>query len=186
MVKIVFILLVALVLNSCGPDAPPDTPEDKAADAAPTPQMAGGETIVNDVAGIEFTIPKGWKAPKSDDGDGEFFLVSPDESLSVTFFVPDDENYEQATKDVVDDLAKFVKKVKITEQGQESTVNGLKTLSIAGSGVDADNETRRVEWDLTIIDAKKPVFVVSLATPENFPKNAPAYETLVQSVKPAN
>ena len=175
--------LTMMALGACRPVSPAETPvtEPEVAEVKPV----GATTFVHDAGGIQFTAPQGWKSPNADnDGDEVVTLVSPDEQLEVSFYVTGDESFAEAQKDIVDELGKYIKNAKIREkEARESTLNGLKTVSIPGSGTDAE-DGKPVEWDLTIIEAKKPVFVISVAAPETFAKHAAAYETLVQSIKP--
>ena len=172
-----------LCLTACEKDKP-DANANNQEDTREAKPMATPITFVHDEGGIEFTAPKGWKSPNTDkDGDEVIALESPDEQLEVTFYVPDDESVEEASQGIVEDLAKYIKNAKVTQSGRESAINGLKTLTIAGTGVDADDDDK-VDWVLTIIEAKKPLFVVSLATQGAYAKNDAAYQMLIQSIKP--
>lgn len=175
-----------LTLAACRPVAPtnPET-NSNVPEIAATPQPVGAETFVHEAGGIQFTAPKGWKSPNNDDdSDDVITLTSPDEAVEVTFYVSSDDDFAEAQKDIVEELGRYIKNAKIREkETRESVVNGLKTVSIPGSGTDAE-DNKPVEWDLTIIAAKRPVFVVSIASPDKFAPHAAAYETLVQSIKP--
>ncbi len=138
----------------------------------------GGTVYTHQEGGIQFASPAGWKEKQ----DGQYMtLLSPDEELEVDFFVPPNDDFEQATKDVLNDLDKYLKNAKITGEGTEGTHNGMKTYSVQGTG---DYEGKPNVWDLTILGAKKPVFVLSIATPENFPKYKDDYTALINSIKP--
>ncbi|MDQ3907605.1 MAG: hypothetical protein M3268_04595, partial [Acidobacteriota bacterium] len=57
----------------------------------------GGTVYTHQEGGIQFTSPAGWKEKQ----DGQYMtLLSPDEELEVDFFVPKDDDFEKATKDV--------------------------------------------------------------------------------------
>jgi predicted Zn-dependent protease len=153
-------------------------------DPTPTKPIETPQTFVHEEGGIEFTAPKGWKTPNDGGGNDEAItLNSPDEQLEITFFAPDDGDVEASAKDLVEDLGKYIKNGKVTQTKQESSINGLKTATIAGTGEDADDNDK-VDWTLTIIEAKKPVFVVSVATQGTYAKNDAAYQSLVQSIRP--
>ena len=175
--------ITMVALGACRPVSPVETPVTEPGVAEVKP--IGATIFVHDAGGIQFTAPQGWKSPNADNDEDEVVtLVSPDEQLEVSFYVTGDESFAEAQKDIVDELGAYIKNAKIRQkEARESTLNGLKTVSIPGSGTDAE-DGKPVEWDLTIIEAKKPVFVISVAAPENFAKHAAAYETLVQSIKP--
>jgi predicted Zn-dependent protease len=139
---------------------------------------SGGTTYTHQEGGIQFTSPAGWK--EKNEGD-TVILSTPDDELEVYFYIPKDNDYDSATKDVADDLERYVKNIKITRQGEEGTLNGLKTYSVSGTG---ESDGEQVVWDLTVVGGKKPVYVVSTATPANFPKHESAYNSLITSIKP--
>lgn len=177
--------LTLVSATACRTSQPGAADNDNAPEVTATPQPVGAETFVHETGGIQFTAPQGWKSPNTDDdSDDVVTLTSPDEAVEVTFYVSSDDNFEQSQKDIVEELGRYIKNAKIREkETRETTINGLKAISIPGSGTDAE-DNKPVEWDLTIIDAKKPVFVVSIASPDKFAPHAAAYETLVQSIKP--
>lgn len=173
-------------MAACEKDAPDANDNQANANAEDTTETKPLDTplvFVHDDGGIEFTAPKGWKSPNNDkDGDEVITLTSPDEQLEVTFYVPEDESQEEASQGIVEELAKYIKNAKVTQKEQESVINGLKAVTVAGNGVAADDD--KVDWVLTIIQAKKPVFIVSVATQGKYAKNDAAYQMLIQSIKP--
>ncbi len=182
------LLLIGLLgLAACekdAPDADDNQANANAEDTTETKPLDTPLTFVHDDGGIEFTAPKGWKSPNKDkSGDEVITLTSPDEQLEVTFYVPEEESQEEALQGIVEELGKYIKNAKVTQKEQESTINGLKAVTVAGNGVDADDDDK-VDWVLTIIQAKKPVFVVSVATQGKYAKNDAAYQMLIQSIKP--
>lgn len=184
----VLVLSVVLCLAACEKDAPDANDNaanaNAAEDTTETKPLDAPLMFVHDDGGIEFTAPKGWKSPNKDkDGDEVITLTSPDEQLEVTFYVPEEESQEEASQGIVEELAKYIKNAKVTQKEQESTINGLKAVTVSGNGVDADDDDK-VDWVLTIIEAKKPVFVVSIATQGKYAKNDAAYQMLIQSIKP--
>ena len=179
------LLLLLSGFSACRKNAEPEANQNaNIAENTAEPKPVSDTVFVHDEGGIQFTAPKGWKSPNGDkDSDNVITLTSPDEQLEVTFYIPDEESQEEASQGIVEELAKYIKNAKVAQKEQESTINGLKTVSVAGSGEDVDDGDK-VDWDLTIIQAKKPVFVVSIATPAQYAKNDAAYQMLIQSIKP--
>ncbi|MDQ4123557.1 MAG: hypothetical protein M3209_19135 [Acidobacteriota bacterium] len=144
---------------------------------AQTKVAKAAETYKHNEGGVQFTVPKGWLIEE----DGNLLTVStPDEELSMFFYIPDDDDFETAIKDVADSLDEYIKNVKFTEKGKESTHNGMRTYEINGTG---EYEGSSVLWDLTVIAAKKPLFVVTIAAPDKLEKHAAEYEALAKSLK---
>lgn len=134
-------------------------------------------TYTHEEGGVQFTIPKGWHIEE----DGDLLTVStPDEELSMFFYIPEDGDFDKAIEDVADSLDEYIKNVKFTEKGKQSTHNGMKTYELNGTG---EYEGQKVLWDLTVLGAKKPLFVVTVASPDKLAKHAAQYEALAKSVK---
>ncbi len=135
------------------------------------------ETFKHEDGGVQFTVPKGWHIEE----DGDLLTVStPDEELSMFFYIPEDEDFNAAIDGVADALDEYIKNIKFTEKGKQSTHNGMKSYEINGTG---EYEGQKVVWDLTVLAAKKPLFVVSVGAPDKMPKHAAEYEALVKSLK---
>jgi predicted Zn-dependent protease len=135
------------------------------------------ELYKHEEGGVQFTIPKGWHVEE----DGDLLTVStPDEELSMFFYIPEDDDFDAAIKGVADALDEYIKNIKFTEEGKQSTHNGMKSYEINGTG---EYEGQKVVWDLTVLAAKKPLFVVTVAAPDKLAKHAAQYETLAKSVK---
>ena len=78
------------------------------------------------------------------------------------------------------DLDKLIKNPKIEQKAQEGEVNGLKTVSMNGTG---ELEGKPVAWDLSIVGSKKPLLIISIGTTESIEKHGKEYSTMVNSIK---
>ena len=88
-------------------------------------------------AGVQFELPKGWKA----NPDGEVITVATaDDSLQMVFWVPDENTFDAAVKDLDKEIGKTIKNVKITDKGTSDTHNGMPHFSTGGTG-DVDGTT---------------------------------------------
>jgi hypothetical protein len=140
---------------------------------------AGGQVIKIDEAGIQMTVPAGFKFSK----DGEDTVVkTDDEGVEVRFTVPKDGDYGKAITDAAEELDSYLKDVKIDDKGSKTDVNGMDATEMNGSAKDKAGET--VMWDLTVINApKKPVLANIYAEKPSLDKHAAEVKTFLKSVK---
>ena len=128
-------------------------------------------------AGVQFELPKGWKAKP----DGEVITVSTaDESLQMVFWVPDENTFDAAVKDLDKEISKTIKNVKITDKGSSDTHNGMPHFSTGGTG-DVDGTT--IEWSVDVLSAKKVVIILTFAAPGVAEKHADEAVQFINSIK---
>ena len=154
--------------------ASPVTPATKA--DAPA---ADGQVIKIEEAGIQITVPKGFKFSK----DGEDTVVqSEDDGVDVRFSVPKDGDYEKLMADAGAEIDNYLKNVKMdSKEGQKRDVNGMEGTSLSGT---ATNDGADVVWNLTIVKApKKPVLVNIYADKSSLEKYATQTKSLLDSLK---
>jgi hypothetical protein len=135
------------------------------------------ETFTHKDAGVQFHLPKGWKAKP----DGEVITVSsPDGSLQVVFWVPDEDTFDAAVKDLDKELAKTIKNIKTTGKPSQDTHNGMAHYGETGTG---DVEGTTIAWSVDVLGAQKPLIILTFAAPNLFEKYADDYAKLVNSIK---
>ena len=128
-------------------------------------------------AGIQFELPKGWKAKP----DGAVLTVSTaDDSVQMVFWVPDEDTFDAAVKNLENEMGKTVKNVKVTSKGKEDTHNGMAHYGESGTG-EVDGTT--IEWSVDVLAAKKPVIILTFAAPNLFEKHATEFLKLIESIK---
>jgi predicted Zn-dependent protease len=128
-------------------------------------------------AGIQFELPKGWKAKP----DGEVITVSTaDDSLQMVFWVPDEDTFDAAVKDLDKELEKTIKNVKTTDKGTEDTHNGMPHFSEGGTG-EVNGTT--IEWSVDVLAAKKVVIILTFAAPGVAEKHAEEAAKFINSIK---
>jgi hypothetical protein len=136
-----------------------------------------GETFTHNAAGVQFQLPKGWKAKP----DGEVITVSSaDDAFQVVFWVPDEDTFEAAVKELDKELGKTIKNLKTTGKPTQDTHNGMAHYGENGTGV-VDGAT--IEWSVDVLGAKKPLIILTFAAPNLMAKHADNYVKLVQSIK---
>lgn len=131
-------------------------------------------------AGVQFQLPKGWKAKP----DGEVITASSaDDALQVVFWVPDENTFDAAVKELDKELSKTIKNMKTEGKPSEDTLNGMAHYGETGTG-EVNGTT--IVWSVDVLGAKKPLMVLTFAAPQLFEKNANAYEKLLASIKKTN
>ncbi|HYH85596.1 MAG TPA: hypothetical protein VEX60_08935 [Pyrinomonadaceae bacterium] len=154
-----------------------NTANTAATPAASSQAASGGEVFTHKEGGITFEIPNGWKA----EPDGDQLTVSPpDGSIGVVFWVTKEEDFEAAANALGEEMGKQIKNLKLDGDTKEDTHNGMPHASVSGSG---QMEGENVVFSADLLQAKKPVIVLTFASPENFKKHEGAYMKLVNSIK---
>ena len=128
-------------------------------------------------AGVQFEVPKGWKAKP----DGEVITVSTaDDSLQMVFWVPEENTFEAAVKDLDNELGKTIKNIKTTDKGTSDTHNGMPHFSTGGTG-QVGGAT--IEWSVDVLAAKKIVIILTFAAPGVVEKHADEALKFINSIK---
>ena len=144
--------------------------------AAPAAQ-GEGKTFTHEAGGITFTLPAGWKA----EPDGEQLTASPEGGgISISFWVTEEDDFEAASEAVGEELGKMLKNIKLDEDKKEDTHNGMPHASFTGSG---QIEGHDVLFSADLLQAKKPVIVLTFGVADQIQKHAAAYSQLVKSIK---
>lgn len=154
----------------------PTTTNSSASSSSPSE----GEVFTHQEGGIQFTAPANWQSKKEEE---TMTLLAPHNALSVVFWVPKGDDFNKAVEDLDKQLASVIKNSKVTSPGQETTHNGMDAYTASGTG-EVDNE--QIVWEVDILKAKKPVFVVSFAAPAQFTQHADEYKQLLASIKRVN
>ncbi len=136
-----------------------------------------GEVFTHKEAGVQFQLPKGWKAKP----DGEVITVSTaDDSLQMVFWVPDEDTFDAAVKDIDKELDKTIKNIKTTDKGTSDTHNGMPHFSTGGTG---DVDGTRIEWSVDVLAAKKIVIILTFAAPGIAQKHDAEALQFINSIK---
>ena len=142
-----------------------------------SPAVQAGDVFTHSDAGVQFQLPKGWKAKL----DGEVITVSSaDDALQVVFWVPDENTFDAAVKELDKELSKTIKNMKSEGKPSQDTLNGMPHYGETGTG-DVNGAT--IVWSVDVLGAKKPLMILTFAAPNLFEKNADAYEKLLNSIK---
>lgn len=137
-----------------------------------------GETFTHSDAGVQFTLPAGWKTKS----EGETLTATSEhEAISVVLWVPQGDDFDKAKNDLKQQLNQVIKNLQVTTPGQEGTHNGMRAYTAAGTG---EVNGQKIIWEVDMLQAKKPFFVVTFAAPQMFKMHQGAYQQLLGSLRP--
>jgi hypothetical protein len=153
-------------------DQPARTDPNKSPDSAPDSNV-----FTHKEGGIKFEVPNGWKATPNGDN---MTVASADGGLQVVFWVPEENSFEDAVKDLDKEISKTIKNVKTVGKPTTDTHNGMPHYGESGTG-DVNGAT--IAWSVDVLSAKKPVMILSFAAPNLYQKNSADYERLINSIK---
>ncbi|HVF67082.1 MAG TPA: hypothetical protein VM914_05445 [Pyrinomonadaceae bacterium] len=130
-------------------------------------------------SGITFDVPDGWKA----EPDGEQLTVSSaDDSVALVFWVPAESSFDAAVEALDAELAKTIQKMKADGEVKVDTHNGMRHAGQSGTG---EIEGKNVLWSVDMLQAKKPVIILTFAAPEQIEKHAGDFAKLIKSIRKA-
>jgi hypothetical protein len=145
--------------------------------AAPAAAQGEAKTFTHEEGGITFTLPAGWKA----EPDGAQITASPEGGgISISFWVTEEDDFEAASEAVGTELGKMLKNIKFDGEPKEDTHNGMPHASFSGTG---QIEGQDVLFSADLLQAKKPVIVLTFGVADQIQKHAAAYTQLVKSIK---
>jgi predicted Zn-dependent protease len=153
-------------------------PAARTADAAHAAVIQSeGKTFTHAGAGVTFDLPAGWTA----EPDGEQLTVSPaDESFAIVFWVTEEADFDAAAKALGEELAKQIQNLKLDGEPKSDTHNGMDHAAVTGSG---QVDGKDIVFSADILEAKKPLIVLTLGSLENLQKHSADYSKLVKSIK---
>lgn len=154
-------------------------PAARNADAAPQAAAAQSESksFTHEGAGVTFDIPAGWTA----EPDGEQLTVAPaDESIALVFWVTEEDDFDAAAKALGEELAKQIQNLKLDGEPKADTHNGMAHAAVSGSG---QIDGKDVIFSADILEARKPLIVLTFGSVESLQKHSGDYSKLVKSIK---
>ena len=164
--------------TSSSPASTPATTNSSAKPESTTSSSSSeGQTFTHQEGGIQFTLPAGWKAEPNGD---QMTLSTADSSLKVIIFVATEDNLKAATAALDTELGKVIKNVKPSGEARETSVGGMQAVSQSGTGEVNGTE---IQWAVDLIQAKRPVIVLSFAAPGVWEQHQADYRQLAKSIR---
>lgn len=184
-------LWAALILACSGggdkPTTSTNTTDEKAAPAKTEATKTGttkssesaldSNVFTHNEGGVQFEVPGGWKTEPNGDN---MTVSSADGGLQVVFWVPEENSFEDAVKDLDKEIGKTIKHIKTVGKPTQDTHNGMSHFGESGTG-EVDGTT--IAWSVDVLSARKPVIILSFAAPNLYEKNSADYEKLINSIK---
>lgn len=147
----------------------------------PMQDEGSGEVVKHTDAKAQFTIPSGWNGKAAED---RYIVASPDDRLEVFFYVPADGSFDKGIDTVVAEMKKYLTNMKANGDAKKVSLNGMKVTELQGTG---GYEGTTVVWAIDAVQSPGyPLFVVTVADPNDFNKNKDGYSALINSIKPTN
>jgi hypothetical protein len=98
----------------------------------------------------------------------------------MVFWVPAEDTFEAAVKDLDKELDKTIKNVKTTDKGTSDKHNGMAHYSQGGTG-EVNGVT--IEWSVDVLAARKVVIILTFAAPGIAEKHADEAVQFISSIK---
>lgn len=145
---------------------------------SPTAAKSEDHIYILKKAGIQFEVPKGWKAVTDMYGDLKVSPASKGSGISATFIVPEEGELEK----VLTDLRNSLKEddLKLSGERKNETLNGMTNIVESGTG---DLDGSLVQWSINVITADKPVVIFSMATVKALDDYVDDYTKLMKSIR---
>jgi hypothetical protein len=152
--------------------------------AGPRVSMQTGGSAQPDIraitsAGLQYELPKGWKAENQENGN--VFLTFEDGAANVTFVL--EENYPGVVEGMKGGLKEKLTDMKFDGAAREDTHNGMKHISESGTGMMGGV---KVTWSIDVLKATKHVTVLTFGVEEVLQKHSDEYEKFINSLKKSN
>jgi hypothetical protein len=140
--------------------------------------MSGFAEIRKDKrAGIQYDIPSWWAWEEREEG---VILATKDGALVVMVWTPRGETIQEAVSMLDEELAKVIKNAKPNGKPQNGSLNGMQTISIAGTGRIGG---ARAEYSVIVLDAKRPVIVMAFGETGKYEKHDDALLGFVKTIR---
>jgi hypothetical protein len=127
-------------------------------------------------AGLQFELPKGWKAETQ--ANGNVFVTLEDGAANITFVTEDD--YAGVIQGMKNGLKQQLTELKSDGAAKEDTHNGMTHVSESGSGL---MKTVKITWSIDVLKADKNVTMLTFGIEDVLKRHSDEYEKFVRSLK---
>jgi hypothetical protein len=150
----------------------------KKPDAKPVADVndADNNIFTHEKAGIRFAKPEGWNHKA--DGD-TITLFSPDHAVSIVITVAKKSNLKDAINEIDSELSNVMTDIETNSQAQKTDVNGMDAVTLSGTG---KIQGTPVTWAVDLLDAKRPVFVITFGKQSEWGNHQDEYVEFAKSV----
>lgn len=127
-------------------------------------------------AGLQFELPKGWKAETQ--ANGNVFVTMEDGAANITFVIEND--YAGVIEGMKNGLKEQLTDLKSNGAAKEDTHNGMSHLSESGSGL---MKALKITWSIDVLKADKNVTMLTFGVEDVLKRHSDEYEKFVRSLK---
>ena len=148
------------------------------ADAKPVSDVndTGNNLFTHGKAGIRFEKPDGW----SHQAEGDTItLFSPDHAVSIVITVAKKSKVKDAINEIDAELSNVMTDIETSSKAQQTNVNGMDAITLEGTG---KIQGTPVTWAVDLLDAKRPVFVITFGKQSEWGKHQDEYVEFAKSV----
>jgi hypothetical protein len=181
---IVLALAACGMLNSaCSISTPSTADTVKPADTKSTDDKnvsdvndSDNNVFTHEKAGIRFEKPDGW----SHEADGDTMtLYSPDHAISIVITVAKKSTVDDAIGEIDSELSSVMTNIRTNGKPQKTNVNGMDAMTVEGTGKITGTP---VTWAVDLLDARRPVFVITFGRQSEWDKHEDEYVKFAKSV----
>jgi hypothetical protein len=150
----------------------------KSADAKDVADVndSGNNVFTHEKGGIRFEKPDGW----SHEADGDTLtMLAPDHAISIVITVAKKSKVDEAVSEIDSELSSVMTDIKATSKAHQTNVNGMDALTIEGTG---KIQGTPVTWAVDLLDARRPVFVITFGRQDEWADHEEEYVTFAKSI----
>ena len=133
-------------------------------------------------AGLQYELPKGWKAENQ--ADGNVFITFEDGACSVTLVFGD--NYADVVEGMKLGLKDQLTDIKFDGAAKEDTHNDMKHISESGTGMLKGVQGVKINWSIDVLKANKHVTLLTFGVELLLKNNLDEYAKFIGSLKKSN
>lgn len=143
--------------------------------------MAADGPISNKEAGVQFTLPAGWKAEPNEEA---ILVTNEDKTFTAVLAEVGHKEIGNAEAEIDKEIAKFLDDV---HQDNDDPIkldfNGIQGFQKKGSGKIKKTDVE-VYWTVNILVSKKPVFLITYAVRSEAERILPKVKQFIASIGP--
>ena len=133
-------------------------------------------------AGLQYELPKGWKAENQE--NGSIFITFEEGACSVTFVF--DDNYPDVVKGMKIGLKDQLTDIKFDGEAKEDTHNDMKHISESGTGLLKGVQGVKINWSIDVLKANKHVTMLTFGVEDVLKNHIDEYGKFIRSLKKTN
>ncbi len=131
----------------------------------------------DDDAGISYELPQNWTVNSKENGK---LFTSPDGTMLVAILTSRDRSLGSDFVKMLSLVAEFVDDPKLKNGPVEGKIGGMQEIKFSGEGY---RKGERFKWGFNIIEARKPLIILSLVDAEHYQSSVDEYKAFFSSIR---